>query len=44
MTVPFGYFAPTFFLLAYTFFMPWCALDSGPVLVKGFLLIFGHFR
>ena len=43
ITVPFGYLDPTLRLLAYTFFTPACALDRGPVLVKGFLLMRGHF-
>ena len=43
ITVPSGYRLPIFFLLAYTFFTPACALDSGPVLVNGFLLTLGHF-
>jgi len=43
ITVPFGYFDPTFRRLAYTFFNPVCALESGPLLVNGLRLIFGHF-
>ena len=42
ITVPFGYFPRTFVLLAYTFFTPSCALESGPVLVNGLRLIFGQ--
>lgn len=36
-------FEPTFRLLAWTFFRPVCALESGPVLLNGLRLIFGQF-